>query len=184
MEGMAANKNPLSVHVDADSKDAIWSRISWGLLIVSLMCLLGVPLSAYIYGRPFRALREWRENVRDTLQSSIDKPPTGTTKEQWKWMIEWTQQAMGNCISVPNQIRDKARLRAFTAELDQRLAVDIDVATIDWIWDEIERLTTNGKWYSENFRPTRIEHLRAARLLDSESREPNSTPSFPDCSDP
>jgi hypothetical protein len=48
----------------------------------------------------------------------------------------------------------------FEGELKQRLSGLVTLETIDWIWDEIVRLSRNGRSYSDNYRPTRPERLK------------------------
>jgi hypothetical protein len=52
------------------------------------------------------------------------------------------------------------RFQHFADELEVRLRSPVDVETIDWIWDEIERLSNNGKRYSDDFRPVRNGQLK------------------------
>jgi hypothetical protein len=48
----------------------------------------------------------------------------------------------------------------FERELNRRLKGPVDLQTIDWIWDEMARLTPNGKTYSDSYRPTTPERLK------------------------
>jgi hypothetical protein len=46
-------------------------------------------------------------------------------------------------------------------ELQDRLNRPVDLGTIDWIWDQFERLSPGyGPTYSQRYRPTSPERLR------------------------
>ena len=53
------------------------------------------------------------------------------------------------------ETRDRAELQRFADELEHRIHGPVDLKTIDWIWDEIERISKYGKKYSDDWRPGR-----------------------------
>lgn len=86
------------------------------------------------------------------------RPPT-VTRKQWENVVAWTLNAHGNCITIARNMPQADRDQ-FLAELQERLRGPVDLATIDWIWDELVRLTSGGRSYSDNWRPTAPERLR------------------------
>ena len=48
----------------------------------------------------------------------------------------------------------------FEAMLKQKLSELVSLETIDWIWDEFVRLTSNGERYSDSYRPTLPTRLK------------------------
>lgn len=74
-------------------------------------------------------------------------------------MVAWTLNAHSNCITFSPNIPQAERDR-FLANLQERLRGPVELTTIDWIWDELVRLTSYGKTYSDNWRPTLPERLR------------------------
>ncbi len=84
---------------------------------------------------------------------------TPQARNQWENFVGWTLNAHGNCLTFHRNIPADEMMR-FEAELRQRLAGTVSLETIDWIWDEIVRLTPEGQRYSDNWRPTLPERLK------------------------
>ena len=53
------------------------------------------------------------------------------------------------------EMRDRAALERFADELEHRIQGPVDLKTIDWIWDEFERISKYGTHYSDEWRPGR-----------------------------
>lgn len=111
----------------------------------------------------------WRRAYRRTL-SLVDglaqRRPNGVTRKQWAWVVGWTHDAVCNCLSIPSYITDEERYYRFVDELERAVRGEITMSTIDWIWDEFEGISKNGKSYSENWRPTTPKHFREADTDD------------------
>lgn len=103
--------------------------------------------------------RQFCGRVRVELESLADKRPSNVSRKQWDEVVSWTLNAESNTVSSHRWI-PWAEMERFEAELKQRLeAPTVEMATIDWIWDEFARLAPSGQWYSDNFRPTLPERL-------------------------
>jgi Leucine-rich repeat (LRR) protein len=90
------------------------------------------------------------------------KYPQGLTSGQWASCAYWTHALHANCGYYPAFPTD--RLRSFADELNTRLAGEVDIRTIDWIWDEYVHYARGGKQYSDKYRPTTPARLREARM--------------------
>lgn len=97
--------------------------------------------------------------TRVEFESLAKKRPPTFTRKQWHQVVAWTLNAHGNCIASSPNIPQTQRDR-FLAELREQLGKPVELATIDWIWDELVRLTSYGQRYSDNWRPTAPERLR------------------------
>jgi len=91
------------------------------------------------------------------------KRPSEIPRAQWEYVVGWTLELHANCASDFTQIslEDKEK---FARELEIRLNGEIDLATIDWIWDEYSRFARTGQTYSDKYRPTLPERLKEAEL--------------------
>jgi len=61
--------------------------------------------------------------------------------------------AVGVILSTPRLPQSEAYHR-FADELEERLKGDVDMATIDWMWEEYVEIAVNGQRYSDDYRPT------------------------------
>jgi hypothetical protein len=102
---------------------------------------------------------EFCRNVKVELKTLAKKRPPDVTRKQWENVVAWTWNAEGNCLAFHRNIPLEEMTR-FEAELKRRLEGPVDLGTIDWIWDEIVRLTPNGQRYSDDWRPTLPERLK------------------------
>jgi hypothetical protein len=99
--------------------------------------------------------------TRVELESLARKRPEGVTREQWHHVVAWTLNGHGNILEFKQDI-PQAERDLFVSELRERLAGPaVDLSTIDWIWDQYERLWPGyGPVYSGRYRPTSPERLR------------------------
>jgi hypothetical protein len=136
------------------------SRLTWGALVAIFGCLAVAALIFWLEQvEPRRRHQEWCQRVHGELRSLANKRPPELTREQWENVIAWTLNAHGNCLipcwRIPSSERDR-----FEAELKRRLRERVDLQTIDWIWDEIVRMSPYGKTYSDDWRPTLPQRLK------------------------
>jgi hypothetical protein len=108
---------------------------------------------------PDRHHREFCRIVYANLYSLAKKRPPTITRKQWENVVAWTLNAHANCL-VPYRSIPPDEMVRFEVELKRRLAGPVDLATIDWIWDEIVRLTPGGQRYSDDWRPTLPKRLQ------------------------
>lgn len=138
-----------------------------------LPSLLELLVSGLIVGGIFTALflalikpeldhQNWHCRVRDSIQSLSTRIPPGVSREQWDSAIDWTLNAHANCCGRPEFLKtlEKPETGRFADELERRLRGPVDLKTIDWIWDEFERISKYGKKYSHEWRPGRGIHSR------------------------
>lgn len=77
-----------------------------------------------------------------------EKLPPKITRKQWTHIVAWTLNAHANCLAfeqnIPQQDRDR-----FLEQLRARVRNPVELETVDWIWDELVRLTSHGEAYSD-----------------------------------
>jgi hypothetical protein len=95
--------------------------------------------------------KKWYINVEDHILLLADKRPPDVSPSRWAYYLHWTWQLHTNHGGY-EYFKRRERER-FLRNLDRRLAGKVDVATIDWIWDEYVKNAGAG-YYSERFRPT------------------------------
>jgi hypothetical protein len=130
-----------------------------GSLVAAILLLAGGVTVWLRYLEPMRRHRECCERVRADLASLAKRRPPNVSLKQWENVVAWTLNAHGNCLASEPNIPPEEIAR-FERELKLRLSGPVRLKTIDWIWDEIVRLSSGGQRYSDNWRPTLPERLK------------------------
>ena len=107
---------------------------------------------------PIRRQTRFTQSVRRDLESLFLKRPKDVTPKQWRGVVEWTLSAQVNCLRFQKSIT-REDMDRFERELTERVSGPVDLKTIDWIWDEIARISMHGKRYGETWRPTTPDRL-------------------------
>lgn len=94
------------------------------------------------------------------IQSLANRRPAHVPPGEWEFAVGWTLNLHANCGLLYG--KDTAEMQNFSNEFSRRLEGPVGLHTIDWIWDEYERLTKRGKSYSEKYRPTTSVDLHQA----------------------
>jgi hypothetical protein len=139
-------------------------RLRSALVVAVLACLLYADYRVSL--APALRWRRAHDQIRTMVDSLAQHRPQGVTKGQWVWVVGWTHNGVDNCFFSPSHIKDEERYYHFADELKRRIQSRVDLSTIDWIWDEFETISTGGRSYSDNWRPTTPEHFREAGPTD------------------
>ncbi len=122
--------------------------------------LVGTEIVEYIsHKRSF-------ERVDTAVKALADRKPPAVTHREWMFIVGWTYNAIHNCCATRYYIDNLEHFHAFSYEIGDRCREDIDLHTIDWIWDELEQFSRYGKSYSESWRPTDPERLKDAEYVE------------------
>lgn len=132
----------------------------WLLAVVACLVAAG---AAFWWGllEPYQRNLDFCEATRAELQTLAKKRPANLSRKQWNNVVAWTLNGHGDILCAERYGIPRAEMVRFEAELRRRLQGPVDLATIDWIWDEFERLAPhNASIYSPKWRPTSPEKLR------------------------
>jgi hypothetical protein len=135
---------------------------------IGQVVIVGVFTSLAVLGcadwpRPQQSHGEWSNRVRKDLDLLAKQRPPAIPPGQWEFLVGWTMNLHGNCGASETWITDRARSRRFVEALEERLQKPLDLATIDWVWDEYAAFTSPGQKYSDKYRPTRSPDLKDAQ---------------------
>lgn len=78
------------------------------------------------------------------------------TPQQWERAVAWTLNLHFNSLGW--QKDDVRKLQEFEDRFDAKLAGNVDMNTIHWIWDEYSRLCPYGARY-QRFKPQMMEEI-------------------------
>ena len=136
-------------------------------MIVAAICVaIAASYGWYAILDPALRHAEFCRVTRAEFESLAHKRPAGITRKHWHHIVGWTLNAHGNCLTFSRDIPQADRDR-FVSELRSRLNGQVDIATVDWIWDELVRLTSYGQTYSDNWRPTTPDRLQEFAVSNS-----------------
>ena len=143
------------------SSDAIPpSRYSVRFGMRSLLILFGLLALLFAgYGWVYRkvvAPRRHVDAIEVHLRTLVNRRPDDMSAAQWESAVGWTMNLHGNSLYAFQS--DVPTLRAFEERLANRLAGDVDMDTIHWIWDEYADLCPGGERY-QRLRPLMVEEV-------------------------
>ena len=135
-------------------------RLRWMIGAASVVGLLGIAYYLALY--PFVVHQRWRRAIEYRILSLAERKPDNLDSKQWAACVHWTWNLHANY--GPVSYFDARSRDTFLAEFDQRLKRQVDLSTIDWIWDQYALHTRGGRSYSDQYRPTTAEGLKEASL--------------------
>ncbi len=128
------------------------------LRYVVCVVVIGSSICFYFFWiRPVQQMFFWHREVEYRLLTLAEKCPNGLKATRWAFCIHWTWNLHCNCGAHYFSATEREQ---FLTELDERLAREVDLGTIDWIWDQYCRYSTCGQHYSQNYRATTAERLK------------------------
>jgi hypothetical protein len=133
--------------------------IAWKVVVagVGVTAVLGAAV-APTFSRIQRH-RQFCDEARQVILSLLPRKPAHLTPEQWNCVVGWTINGLHNTVGATPDLPPAELDRVFAELLMRTSRETVDLATIDWIWDQIVRLAPNGQNYSDRFRPTTPERL-------------------------
>ena len=133
--------------------------VPWGKLL-AIIVLIGFgfllwPVAERIYlaKRFFGHVR----HVCETIDGFEARCPPTVPEAQWKRAVEWTSNVICQDFFGPNW-EELTGLEALSQELDARSEGDVDLKTLQWIWDQCEEACGGPKSYGIRFRDLKLLH--------------------------
>lgn len=123
------------------------------LIMVAISAVLAIY--AHFERQWFSPLRRSHQ-ITDAIESLRARRPSDVTPEAWQAAVDWTRNLHGNSL-VPFEASDQ-QIKVFQEDLNERLAKQVDLDTIYWIWDAYAKLTPAGKRY-QRFRSQMNEEI-------------------------
>jgi hypothetical protein len=94
--------------------------------------------------------------VEQRLKSLAGRRPKDMTPRQWESAVAWTQNLHGNSLMFAQA--DGPTIRRFEGQLAKKLAGDVNMETIHWIWDRYADICPGGANY-QRFKPMMMEEI-------------------------
>jgi hypothetical protein len=139
------NDSLIETHCEAAPKGQRPFRFRTRSLFVAL-ALLAILFSAYgWFNRNIVEPRRHSDAVKRLIESLVDRRPPGVTRGQWGSAVAWTLNLHGNSLLMFEA--DGASIKAFEQRFEQKLAGEVNMETIHWIWSEYERICPHGATY-------------------------------------
>lgn len=114
--------------------------------VFTALALLALCFSGYgWFHRKIVAPRRHADAVERKLESLIHRRPRDMTRGQWGSAVAWTLNLHGNSLLMFEA--EGPSIKAFEQRLEQRLAGEVDMETIHWIWNEYADLCPHGASY-------------------------------------
>lgn len=136
-------------------------RGTWLLVTVVLAAVfLGVALLAFRVW-PLYVYAQERTAAYEVVVQLPDRRPESVDAKVWEVATSWAITAYANvCFSEGHVPIDE--LRRFRVDVEKRLAGDVDLATIDWLWQRLAETGPHGQQYRQRFEPQYRENLNTA----------------------
>ena len=141
---------------DGSSNGRHGFRFGIGSLFVAIT-VLAVLFAGYGWlDRRILEPRRRSESVHRRLESLARRRPNDLSPRQWESAVAWTLNLHGN--SLVRFQADGTKLRNFDERLAKKLAGEVNLDTIHWIWDEYAEICSGGANY-QRFRSRMDEEI-------------------------
>jgi hypothetical protein len=138
-----------------------WRRLAVACAIV----IFSVGICAYCALFAYSAFvhfyhQRWYRAVENRILALAELRPKEVSSAEWAFYIyhTWNLHANHGGVGFESASREK-----FLSDFDERLKMPVDAHTIDWIWDEYLAHTNGGAYYSQHYRPTKLDRLQEFR---------------------
>lgn len=120
-----------------------------GAVVIALIAILYVV----IYQSEVVRFGQQVRRMNRLLESIASHRPTDVSIRSWDSAVGWARTATANVCFSPNLV-SMHEMTTFVDELDARVTRDIDLSTIEWIWERLRKSGPHGsryvsKWYPE-----------------------------------
>ena len=126
--------------------------------VVIVAGLLGIAYYLLLY--PVVVHRRWYRAIEYRILCLAERRPENVNPKQWAACLNWTWNLHDNW--GPDSYFDARSRETFLAEFDKKLKGQVDLSTIDWIWDQYALHTKGGRSWSDHYRPTTADRLKEA----------------------
>lgn len=122
--------------------------------------LLAVAVFALLMGLWMQIARAYEHRalvseVQARIMSLAANPPSDVPAGQWHRAVAWTSNLIAQAYFARDE-NDPGSLRRLCRALDQKTSAPADLATLQWIWEEVEKAPRYGAMYAIRFRDVRL----------------------------
>lgn len=129
-----------------------WLKFGAAFLAVALLVWLAPAV------RQVLLIREYHGLSRDVQRSISDmktQRPADVPKEQWDRATEWTSNIIAQVFFGLDEA-ELPGLRKLANDITERRKGPVDLVTLQWIWDEVERCDARPDSCAVRFRDARL----------------------------
>ena len=126
-------------------------------IITVLVCLLALAMAAPLVSHLYETRRFFGhvDRVVRTIRSFHSKRPADVPEEQWKEAVDWTANVIVQDFFGPNP-EEFPGLEKLSQELERKAKGDVDLGTLQWIWDQCEAACGGPDSYAIRFRNVKL----------------------------
>jgi hypothetical protein len=105
------------------------------------------------------------------IESLRDQSPKGVSTETWDHATGWAVTAYHNVCFSESHVTFEELVR-FNKDAKVRLAEDIDLLTIDWVWARLAETGPHGQKYVSKFEPEYTSVVYGSTRKETSSQSP------------
>jgi hypothetical protein len=125
-------------------------------LALGVLVCLAVGLA--VLGWQWFVWQRYRGRVDETrakIESLHRRCPADVSPQQWEQAVGWTSNVICQIYFSP-QHGDLESLQRLCQALDEKLAQEVDLETLQWVWEQCELAQGHGRGYAFQFRDVRL----------------------------
>jgi hypothetical protein len=131
--------------------------IVFGLLAAGVGCIAVAALRLW----PLFAYGQQRRAGEQAVVQLLSRRSPDVDAAVWEVATTWATIAYANVCFSAGYV-SLPELRRFSADVEQRIGGDVDLATVDWIWQRLGETGPHGQQYRQRFEPQYRANLKAA----------------------
>jgi hypothetical protein len=140
---------------ESPPKHVVWPQFTLQTLMVAVAAVAIVCSYVAWYNNRIVAPRRCCDEIRHIIESLATRRPPNVTVGQWEAALFWTEN-----LHVSSMLSHEARLselRKLRDDMREKVAGEVDMDTILWIWDRYAQTTPHGKSYNRHARGRVLE---------------------------
>jgi hypothetical protein len=146
------------------------TSFNWWMVIfigfVGIGCVSYMAWNVVWKVREMRVYHDECNRIGKVIKSLKGHRPATVSKKVWNNGIGFTVTAHYNVCFSPGHT-DLAAMVRFGEKLDEKLQERVDLSIFEWIWDRLAETGPHGKRYTDQFRSSLREDLKARGTGDA-----------------
>lgn len=126
------------------------------LIVVAVFALLlGLTVPVIKFAVLFREYRCIVQQTRSKIELLSARRPPNVSPDQWQRAVDWTSNVVVQIYFSPDH-GDLDSLKRLCKSLDKKIAGQVDLTTLQWVWDQCEKAEGFGQVYAIKLRDVRL----------------------------